>query len=335
MKTNSTQYKIVLFFVSVVILSIISAYFSILKSSINCNQNCNLVIYKNENAFNIGHRLDSLGLIDNYYSFVLASKLLSIDRNLKPGNYNLADIKNMQQLLMRLTIADRDYIKVTIPEGWTIEQISNFLEEKKLVNANKFNLLCNNHLFIKSLGFERLNSLEGYLFPETYFLSEGQNEEEIIQMMVNEFKKIINNLNLDNQFNFSMHDILTFASIVQGEARLKEEMEIISSVFHNRIKRNMSLDANATIQYIIPGKNRRLMNRDLEVDNLYNTYKYKGLPPGPINNPGLLAIKATLAPRKTNYIYFVKENKDAGSHVFSTNIRDHEKAKQKYLRSLK
>jgi len=185
------------------------------------------------------------------------------------------------------------------------------------------------------LGLERLNSLEGYLFPETYFLSEGQNEEEIIQMMVNEFRKIINKINLDNQFNFSMHDILTFASIVQGEARLEEEMEIISSVFHNRIKRNMNLDANATIQYIIPGKNRRLMNRDLEVDNLYNTYKYKGLPPGPINNPGLLAIKATLKPDKTNYIYFVKESKDAASHVFSTNIRDHEKAKQKYLRSRK
>ena len=335
MKTNSTQYKIILFFVSVVILSIISTYFSVLRASINCDQNCDLIIYKNENAFDIAYRLDSLGLIDNYYSFVLASKLLSIDKNLKPGRYKLNHIKNMQQLLVRLTIADRDYIKITIPEGWSIEQIGNFLEQKRIVDANKFNLLCNNHLFISSLGLENLNSLEGYLFPETYFLSEDQNEEEIIQMMVNEFKKIINNLNLDNEFNFSMHDIVTFASIVQGEARLADEMKIISSVFHNRINRNMYLDANATIQYIIPGKNRRLMNKDLQVDNLYNTYKYKGLPPGPINNPGLLAIEATLNPNKTNYIYFVKKNKSSGSHVFSTNMRDHEKAKQKYLKSLK
>jgi len=335
MKNNSTQYKIILFFVSIVILSIISTYFSILKSSVNCNQNCNFIVYKNDNAFDIAYRLDSLGLIDNYYSFILASKLLSIDRNLKPGNYNLVHIKDMKQLLIRLTIADRDYIKVTIPEGWEIQQIANFLEEKKIVNANKFKLLCNNNLFIQSLGFEKINSLEGYLFPETYFLSKDQNEEEIIQMMINEFKKTINNLNLDNEFNFSIHDIVTFASIVQGEARLVEEMKIISSVFHNRINRNMYLDANATIQYIIPGKNRRLMNRDLEIDNLYNTYKYKGLPPGPINNPGLLAIEATLKPNRTNYIYFVKEVEGGGAHVFSTNIRDHEIAKKKYLRSLK
>ena len=334
MKTNSTQYKIILFFVSVVFLSIISTYFSIINTSINCND-CNLIIYKNENAFDIGYRLDSLGLIDNHYSFIVAAKLLSVDRDLKPGHYKLNNIKNIKQLLTRLTIADRDYIKVTIPEGWTINQIANILEDKKLVNANSFILLANDIQFIESLGFKNLNSLEGYLFPETYFLSEDQSEEEIIRMMISEFNNIVQQINIDNKFNFSIHDILTFASIVQGEAKLKDEMKIISSVFHNRINRNMYLDANATIQYIIPGKNRRLMNRDLEVNSPYNTYKYKGLPPGPINNPGLLAIKATLDPEQTNYIYFVKDAKDDGSHIFSTNIKDHEKAKQKYLRSLK
>ena len=200
MKNNSIQYKIILFFVSIVILSIISTYFSVLKSSVNCNQNCNFIVYRNDNAFDIAYRLDSLGLIDNYYSFILASKLLSIDRNLKPGNYNLSHIKDMKQLLIRLTIADRDYIKVTIPEGWEIQQIANFLEEKKIVNANKFKLLCNDNLFIQSLGFEKINSLEGYLFPETYFLSKDQNEKEIIQMMINEFKKTINKLDKIGEF---------------------------------------------------------------------------------------------------------------------------------------
>ena len=335
MKFNNTQYKLILFFGSIVVLSIILVYFSILNTSINCNENCDLVIYKNENAFDIGHRLDSLNLIDNYYSFVLVAKLLSLDRDLKPGYYKLAHIKNMKQLLIRLTIADRDYIKITIPEGWSINQIANILKENNLVDANKFKLLCNNVPFIRSLGFETLNSLEGYLFPETYFLSKDQNEKDIIQMMINQFNKIVKKLNLDNEFNFSIHDILIFASIVQGEARLINEMKIISSVFYNRINRNMYLDANATIQYIIPGKNRRLINKDLEIDNPYNTYKYKGLPPGPINNPGLSAIKATLNPDKTNYIYFVKDIEGNGAHVFSTNIRDHEKAKRKYLRSLK
>ena len=294
-----------------------------------------MVIHKNENAFNVGYRLDSLGLIDSHYSFVVAAKLLSVDRYLKPGYYKLDDIKTIKQLLLRLTIADRDYIKVTIPEGWTINQIADILNKKNLVDVEKFILLSNNIEFIRSLGFEKLNSLEGYLFPETYFLSDDQSEEEIIQMMVDEFKKVIMNIDIDNKFNFSIHDILTFASIVQGEAKLVDEMKIISSVFHNRLNRNMYLDANATIQYIIPGKNRRLMNKDLEVNSPYNTYKYKGLPPGPINNPGLLAIKATLNPIKTNYIYFVKESKGSGAHIFSKNIREHEKAKKKYLRSLK
>ena len=335
MKFNNTQYKIILFFISVIILSFISIYFSVLNTSINCNQNCDIIIYKNENAFDVGHRLDKLGLIDNYYSFVLAAKLLSLDRDIKPGHYSIDNIKHMRQLLYRLTIADRDYIKVTIPEGWTIDQISNMLKDKSLIDDKKFSLLCKNKSFIESLGFENLNSLEGYLFPETYFLSEDQNEKEIITMMIDEFNKTINSINIDNRFNFSLHEIITFASIVQGEAMLEDEMKIISSVFHNRLNRNMHLDANATIQYIIPGKNRRLLNKDLKIDNPYNTYIYKGLTPGPINNPGLLSIKSVLNPANTNYIYFVKNADNSGAHIFSTNSKAHERARKKYLRSLK
>ena len=335
MKFNNTQYKIILFFISVIILSFISIYFSVLNTSINCNKSCDIIIYKNENAFDVGRRLDELGLIDNYYSFVLAAKLLSLDRDIKPGNYSIENIRNIRQLLHRLTIADRDYIKVTIPEGWTINQIADMLKDKGLIDDRKFLLLCKNTAFIKSLGFNNLNSLEGYLFPETYFLSEDQNEKEIIKMMINQFKKTINSINIDNKFNFSIHEIITFASIVQGEAMLEDEMEIISSVFHNRLKRNMYLDANATIQYIIPGKNRRLLNKDLKIDNPYNTYIYKGLTPGPINNPGLLSIKSVLNPADTDYIYFVKDADNSGAHVFSKNSKAHEKARKKYLRSLK
>ena len=159
MKFDNTQYKIILFFVSVIILSFISIYFSILNTSIYCGQNCDLVIYKNENAFDVGRRLDELGLIDNYYSFVLAAKLLSVDRDIKPGYYTLTHIKNMKQLLFRLTIADSDYIKVTVPEGWSIDQIANMLKDNNLVDKNKFISLCKNIAFIRDEQFPTLHSL--------------------------------------------------------------------------------------------------------------------------------------------------------------------------------
>ena len=153
-------------------------------------------------------------------------------------------------------------------------------------------------------------------------------------MMVSEFKKSIDELDF-SQSNFNLHQLIIFASIIQGEGKVIDEMPIIASVFYNRLNKNMYLDANATIQYIIPGKNRRLYNKDLEIDNPYNTYKYKGLPPGPINNPGLFALKSALNPEDTNYLYFVKSIDGSGRHIFSTNVKDHEKARKMYLRSLR
>ena len=115
------------------------------------------------------------------------------------------------------------------------------------------------------------------------------------------------------------------ASIIQGEAMYEDEMPIISSVYHNRLKQGMLLQADPTIQYIIPGKPRRLFNKDLEVDDPYNTYKYKGLPPGPINNPGLAALKAAIMPAETDYLYFVSNGE--GRHTFTRTVSAHNQAK--------
>ena len=124
-----------------------------------------------------------------------------------------------------------------------------------------------------------------------------------------------------------MREIATMASIIQGEAMYEDEMPIISSVYHNRLKLGMLLQADPTIQYIIPGKPRRLFNKDLEVDDPYNTYKYKGLPPGPINNPGLAALEAALNPVETEYLYFVSNGE--GRHTFTYTADEHNQAKLK------
>ena len=337
MNFTITHYKLILFFVTIFIVSCISMYFSIMNTSINCDQNCELIINRNENAFDVAKRLDSLNFIDGSYSFILASKFLSLDKSIKPGYYDLSEIKNMRQLIFRLIISDGDYVKTTIPEGWSIEQISDNLYNNNLIDINRFKKLCYDTKFIQSLGLNRkINSLEGYLFPETYFFSSEQTEEQILEMMVNQFIKVTSNEKLkENRFNFSIHDIITLASIIEGESMHKDEMKIISSVFHNRLNKKMYLDANATIQYIIPGKNRRLLNRDLEVVSPYNTYKNKGLPPGPINNPGLDAIIAAINPEKTSYLYFVKDPDTPRKHVFNKTSKKHEIARKKYLKSLR
>ena len=160
-------------------------------------------------------------------------------------------------------------------------------------------------------------------------------EEDIIQVMVNQY-----NYNYDKyikdageRMNFSKLEITTLASIIQGEAMDEKEMPMISSVYHNRLIKKMYLQADPTIQYIIPGENRRLYNKDLKVDSPYNTYKYKGLPPGPINNPGLAALIAATKPDKTDYLYFVADG--SGKHIFSKTNSEHNRAKKHLFRKRK
>ena len=335
MNFKFTFYKPLLLFLSIFICSIFFLYLSIMDTKISCNQ-CNFVINKNENAYQVAYRLDSLKILNGSKLFLIASKILFLDASLKPGNYNLSDITNMKDLLLRLSNPNYDYVSVTIPEGWSIEQISEKLVSAKLIDIEIFDSLCNDYKFIHSLGFQDINNLEGYLFPDTYFISSHQDEVEIIKMMTQKFQDIIKSQNLEfKNYGFNLHELLTFASIIQGEAASVDEMKTISSVFHNRLNKKMFLDANATIQYVIPGKNRRLMNKDLEIDSEYNTYKHKGLPPGPINNPGLDAIIAACYPDKTQFIYFVKNPDSFGKHTFSKTFGEHEKARKKYLRSLK
>ena len=335
MNFKITNYKLLLLFLSILILSVFFLFFSIINTQIGCIE-CDFEVYKHESAHQIADRLEIMDILSEPYSFLIASKILFLDREIKPGKYNLSGVYSIKKLLSLLTSSGYDYISVTIPEGWTLNQISSKLESHGLASSEIFDSLCYDIQFIYSVGFDKIESLEGYLFPETYFIAPDQSEEEIIKMMIKQFKINIESQNLDfKKYGFNFHDLIILASIIQGEAMYKEEMNIICSVFHNRLNKKMFLDANATIQYVIPGKNRRLMNKDLEIDSPYNTYKYKGLTPSPINNPGIDAIIAACNPAKTDYLYFVKDPDNFGKHVFNVRFIDHEKSRRKYLRSLK
>ena len=219
-------------------------------------------------------------------------------------------------------------LKLTIPEG---SQSKNLFQDINiLLNTDyNFNKYFNSTEILEKYKIDA-SSLEGYLYPNTYYLYHDSSPEEIIDILLSEFwKKFDKNLqDRANQLGFSVHEVVTLASIIEGEAMLDSERSTISSVYHNRLKINMKLQADPTIQYIIPGPPKTLSNRDLRIKSDYNTYQNYGLPPGPINNPGIASIKAALYPEDTNFLFFVAQGD--GSHAFTTNEKDHEEAKRIY-----
>ena len=219
-------------------------------------------------------------------------------------------------------------LKLTIPEGSQSKNL--FKDINTLLNTDyDFNKYFNSTEILEQYQVDA-SSLEGYLYPDTYYLFHDSSPEEIIDILLSEFwKKFDENLqDRANQLGFSVHEVVTLASIIEGEAMLDSERRTISSVYHNRLKINMKLQADPTIQYIIPGPPKTLSNRDLRIKSDYNTYQNYGLPPGPINNPGIESIKAALYPEDTNFLFFVAQGD--GSHAFTTNEKDHEEAKRIY-----
>ena len=176
------------------------------------------------------------------------------------------------------------------------------------------------------------DNLEGYLFPETYYFFDGEKERSVIKRLVKEYKKFWSNENIAraNSINLTQHQIFTLASIIEGEAIYDSERPIISAVYHNRLKKGMKLQADPTVQYIIKDGPRRLLNKDLKIKSPYNTYLYRGLPPGPINSPGFASLKAALYPDENDFLYFVA--KGNGYHTFSKNEKEHERAKRAFQR---
>ena len=212
-----------------------------------------------------------------------------------------------------------------------MEQVAKHLEKEMKFNYSEVIDLFNDENFIKKLKLN-VNTLEGYLFPETYYFFEGVDKKSLVKRLVNEHKLFWNKENISkaDSLGFSPYEIIIIASIIEGEAIYDSERPTISAVYHNRLKRGMKLQADPTVQYIIKDGPRRLLNRDLRIKSPYNTYMYKGLPPGPINSPGAQSLHAALNPQINDYLYFVA--KGDGYHTFSRNEKEHERAKRAFQR---
>ena len=277
----------------------------------------------------IGNILKEESIISNKRTFTMAVKSLGHEKNIPAGRYVLHNALNNRAIINQLVYGVPSLKSITVLEGWTIYQIANELEKELNISKKTFLRLCNDQRVIKLFNLEG-NSLEGYLFPDTYTFAEGVDPYLVLTRMVNEF---INNITKSmevqaQEMNMSLLEVITLASIIEGEAIYDSERAIISAVYHNRLKRGMKLQADPTIQYIIDDGPRRLLNDDLKIESKYNTYLYKGLPPGPINSPGKESIIAALYPGVNEYLYFVARGD--GYHTFSTNEKDHNKAKKKF-----
>jgi UPF0755 protein len=228
---------------------------------------------------------------------------------------------------------------VTIPEGYNLFQINSLLENAKLISGDSFFRVARDKNILRTLGI-KADSAEGYVYPDTYQLTKGITEREMLRTFVNRFWEVWNSEGFSHrieELGVNIHDIVTLASIVEKEAMQSREMPLIACVFWNRLRKNVPLQADPTVHYGIlvetKTKKRRLRWKDLRKRTPYNTYVNRGLPKGPISNPGKESIRATLYPSKKDYFYFVSRNN--GTHYFSRTLAEHNSAVNQYQRRRK
>lgn len=284
----------------------------------------------------IAEILAEAGVIDNSAMFRLRARMDKIDGKLRSGTYELATGMEYDAVVEKLLAGPPiKYVEVTIPEGLTVEQIAARVEEKTGIPAAEIVALALGQAeqFVAEhpyLAGAYAGSLEGYLFPKTYRVVEGATAADVIDMMLDQFETEIAGVDMayPNGRGMSLHQVVTLASMIEREARVADERPLVSSVIYNRLDRGMRLEIDATIEYVIKENRPRLLNKDLEIDSPYNTYKVNGLPPGPIASPGLASLQAAAAPAQTNFIYYVLTSKD-GSHTFAETYAEFLVAKEK------
>ena len=268
-------------------------------------------------------------LIRSRSAFLLLGKTRDIDRKIRPGEYELDASMSPQDILAKLLAGRVVLHPVTIPEGYSLTQIAEVLAAQQVTDTKDFTKLVRDRTFISSLGIEA-DSLEGYLFPETYSFPRQTKAKEVIKAMVDGLHRVWG-AELQEQaarMKLSLHQVLTLASVIEKETGAKDERELIAAVFHNRLRKKIPLQSDPTVIYGLPAFDGNIHKRDLSVPSPYNTYRVQGLPPGPIASPGAQSLRAALFPAQASYLYFVSRND--GTHQFSSTLAEHNQAVEKY-----
>ncbi|MCR5495475.1 MAG: endolytic transglycosylase MltG [Treponema sp.] len=338
---NKTK-KIIILILSLLLLFVISSFTITVISVSPLSSNSTSIQKRIEvpsgtSVKEISYKLKAENLIRSQLAFYLLARFPSvrtfvlgtnINFNLKSGVYQISPSMNLSEIFQVLSSGKQEYIKVSIPEGLTISKIAQKLESRGVCKAQDFILISKDKDLLSEYNINAEN-FEGYLFPDTYFFTPMMQAEECLSLMAdNFFEKIKSIEGYQGLSSEELHYFVTLASIIEREYRIKEEAPLIASVFKNRLAHNIGLYSCATIEYIlteIQGKDHPdvITYADLAIDNPYNTYKWAGLPPGPISNPGITALSAAKNPADTNFYYFRLVNPEEGRHSFSKDFSTH------------
>ena len=287
-----------------------------------------VIVDQGDSFESVAGKLVDGGVLSSKMMLKIPARLLGVDKRLIPGRYDFAGKNSYSSVLKKLGQGDFVRIKVTIPEGATIWETAALLADSLKFEPDSVKVLNKETKFLTE---HELPYLEGYLFPETFYFPWGSSARDAAAIMVKQYRSITDSLWPEEiASSLTKKEIIILASIIEAETGDGSERKLVSSVYHNRLKKKMKLDADPTVIYGLGGLDRPLWLKDLRKKTPYNTYLNRGLPPTPINSPGLAAIKAALYPAESDYFYFVADNN--GKHHFSKTNTEHNLARQRIER---
>lgn len=333
-----------------VVLLTVGAYFytKVNQAASSDSVPVNFTVEKGVAANTIGRRLADENIIGSYWAFLLYSKLNGVGNKIQAGNYALNRNMSISEIIDVLTVGkvvpnDR---RVTIVEGMTNKQLAASLESRGIFTATEFNqaLTSGNYNFIFNNVAAKWK-YEGFLFPDTYVIAKDATAEDLIQKMLANFEsKITPDMQTEmNSDGLPLDRAIILASIIEKEVGrnkttitsqdielMKSERRLVASVFINRLRKDMPLESDATVNYVTGKSDRSVTIADTKIDSRYNTYRYVGLPPGPISNPGIDSIMAAIFPSTSDYYFFL--NSPDGVAYFGKTLAEHNANREKYLR---
>jgi UPF0755 protein len=273
--------------------------------------------------------LNRAGLVKSRFLFYCLALTKQATRSIRAGEYEFNDTMTPGAVIDKLLRGEIKCYRITIPEDFTIKEIAERLAEFRLIDEKIFMALAYDRDFLGTLGI-KAKSIEGYLFPETYILDRSMSTRQIMKIMVSQFWKRVTPemVQRAQELGFDVNQFVTFASIVGKESGNQPEKPMIAAVFYNRLRKRMPLQSDPTAVYDLEDFNGKVRRSHLKRNSPYNTYIIRGLPPGPIANPGIDSLNATLNPAQVNYLYFV--SKKDGSHYFSASLDKHNEAINHY-----
>jgi len=332
-KSNSITLYILAAFITIISVGCCSVLIYYSVTSINPASKKNEMVLVDiptgSSFYKVSEILNKAGLVKSRFLFYALAMTKNATRSVKAGEYEFSDAMTPGTIIDKLLSGDVKTYKTVIPEDLTIKEIAEILMNNRLIDEKEFFALAYDSDFLNTLGV-KTPSIEGYLFPETYHFDRSMSTRQIMRFMVSQFwKKVTPDMvKMAEERGFNINQFITFASIVGKESGNKEEKSIIAAVFYNRLKKRMPLQSDPTAVYDLKDFSGKIMRSHLKRNSPYNTYKIRGLPPGPIANPGIDSLKATLNPAQVNYLYFV--SKKDGTHQFSSSLDMHNQATKQY-----